>query len=143
MAGSMTYRSYTSDGGVTYSVKCDESNADAIAVSGTGTSSGVVLLPVRTANAPLLPRGAKLRYANCSNSNNPLQKRRFAFTGASAAILATDGATISAPAYPGPNGTTAGTAIVWKVNSLRGEKFPKAPAFDSPDTGLTDGTITQ
>jgi hypothetical protein len=26
---------------------------------------------------------------------------------------------------------------------LRGEKFPKAPAFDSPDTGLTDGTTTQ
>lgn len=143
MAGSMTYRSYTADGGGVYSVKCDESNADAIAVSGTGTSSGVALLPVRTVNSPLLPRGSKMRYANCSNSNNPVQKRRFYFSGVNASILATDGATITAPAYPGANGTTAGTAVIWKVNSLRGEKITKAPAFDSPDTGLTDGTPGQ
>jgi hypothetical protein len=143
MAGSLTYRSYVSDGGVAYTVKVDKSNADAIAVSGAGVSNGTVLLTVRNANAPLLPIGGKMRYANCTNTNNPNQKRRFYFGTGSAASLATDGATIVAPAYPTANDASPGPTTVWKVNSVRGEKFRKAPDFNSPDTGLTDGTIPQ
>jgi hypothetical protein len=141
MAGSLTYRSYTNDGGVKYSVKIDESNANGIAISGTGTSNPVVLMPLRNANAPLLSKGAKMRYANCSSVNNPTIRRRFYYSVESAATLATDGATITAPIYPDQNGTTGGVASSWKVNTVVGEKFRRAPAFDAPDTGLTDGTV--
>jgi hypothetical protein len=142
MSGSMTYRGYTADGGAVYSIKCDESNANAIATNGAGTSSGV-LLPIRTVNSPLPPCGLKPRYANCYNSANPNQKRRFKFSTAAAVVVTSEGATISAEDYPAGGGNTPGVAQTWVVSSIRGEKSRKAPAFNAVDTGLTDGTVSQ
>jgi hypothetical protein len=142
MSGSMTYRTYTSDGGVVYSLKCDESNANAIAINGAGVSSSA-LLPVRTVNSPLPPCSLKPRYANCYNQANPNQKRRFKFTTAAAVVLASEGATISAEDYPAGGGNSPGTVQTWIVASVRGEKSRKTPAVSAPDTGLTDGTVSQ
>lgn len=142
MSGSMTYRGYTADGGQVYSVKCDESNANATATNGAGTTSSV-LLPVRIANAPLPPCGLKMRYANCTNISNPNQKRRFAFSTAAAVVITSDGATISAEDYPAGGGLATGVVQTWKVTSIRGEKSRKAPAFNAKDTGLDDGTVSQ
>jgi hypothetical protein len=142
MSGSMTHRTYTSDSGVVYSVKVDESNANAIATNGAGVSSSA-LLPARTVNSPYPPCGMKPRYANCYNSANPNQKRRFKFTTAAAVVLASDGATISAEDYPAGGGNAPGTVQTWVVTSIRGEKSRKAPSITSVDTGLTDGTVAQ
>lgn len=142
MSGSMTFRTYASDGGIVYSLKCDESNANAIATSGSGTASSA-LLPTRTANSPLPPVGLKPRYANCYNSTSPNQKRRFKFTAAASAVLASDGATISAEDYPAGGGNAPGTTQTWVVTSVRGEKSRKTPAITAVDTGLTDGTTSQ
>lgn len=142
MSGSMTYRQYTGENGTAYSIKCDESNANAVATNGAGIASAA-LLPVRTANLPLPPCGLKPRYANCYNSANPLQKRRFKFSTAAASVIISDGATISAEDYPAGGGNAPGTTQTWIVTSVRGEKSRKAPSFTSADTGLTDGTVSQ
>jgi hypothetical protein len=142
MSGSLTWRGYTSDNGTVYSIKCDESNANAIATNGAGTASGV-LLPVRTANAPLAPCGLKPRYVNTYNQANPSQKRRFKYSTAAAVVLLSQGATISAEDYPAGGGTAPGTTQTWVVASPRGEKSRSAPPITAPDTGLTDGTVSQ
>jgi hypothetical protein len=138
----MTHRTYTSDNGTVYSLKCDESNANAIATNGAGIASAA-LLPVRTANSPYPPCGMKPRYANCYNSANINQKRRFKFTTAAAVVLASDGATISAEDYPAGGGNAPGVVQTWIVTSIRGEKSRKSPAITAADTGLTDGTVSQ
>jgi hypothetical protein len=138
MAGSLTWRQYTSDSGVAYSIKLDESNA-----RGTvGTTAGD-LCPVRTANLSLPPAGFKPRYANCYNQATPTQKRKF-LVGSLTALssLAAPGSTITATAVSGA-ADTAGTTVTWVVSSVRGERFRLAPPFGSPDTGLTDGSATQ
>lgn len=142
MSGSMTYRQYTASNGTVYSIKCDESNANATATNGAGVTSAV-LLPVRTANAPLPPCGFKFRYANTSNSANPAQKRRFKYSTAAAVVVESEGATISAEDYPAGGGNAVGVVQTWKVNSVSGEKRRFAPAINAPDTGLTDGTVSQ
>jgi hypothetical protein len=60
-----------------------------------------------------------------------------------APIILSDGATISAEDYPAGGGNAPGTVQTWIVTAPRGEKSRKAPAFSSPDTGLTDGTVSQ
>lgn len=142
MSGSITWRQYTNDAGTSYSIKVDESNANAIATNGGGASS-VALLPIRTTNLPLPPCGLKPRYANCYNQANPNQKRRFKFSSAASPIVLSDGATISAEDYPAGGGNAPGATQTWVVSSVRGEKSRKASPFGAPDTGLTDGTISQ
>lgn len=142
MSGSMTYRAYSDDRGTLYSIKCDESNANAIATSGAGIASAA-LLQVRVANSPLPPTGLKPRYANTYNSANPTQKRRFKFSTAAATVILSDGATIAAEDYPAGGGNAPGTTQTWVVTSVRGEKSRKAPSYTSSDTGLTDGTPSQ
>jgi hypothetical protein len=133
MAGSLIYRDYTSDSGVIYAVKLDESNSEA-------TIGGTVLVPARAAaGAVQKPAGLKLRYANAYNQDNPSQKRRFYLgTAAVATAAAAAGATISAEDYPGAD-AAAGVAQTWVITSLRGEKAVKVPAVAAPDTGLDDG----
>ena len=141
MAGSLTWRSYTADSGVEYSIKTDESNANGVAA---GTSStGGALCPVRTTNSPRLPCGVKKRYALATLGSNPLVRRKFT-VGSTAAfsLLQQPGATINASVYPGA-GDTAGAGVVWNVTATRGEKANNVPGYSAADTGLTDGTISQ
>jgi hypothetical protein len=139
MSGSLTYRSYTSDNGIIYSVKTDESNAEARVVGGAAND----LMPIRTANSPALPTGVKKRYVNTFNSALPAQRRRFyvgtlaAFAQATAA-----GAQLTTNEFSGAGNTTS-TTITWNVSSFSGEKARVIPSFSASDTGLTDGDATQ
>lgn len=140
MAGSRSWRQYIGDDGTSYSVQVDESNANAT-IGGAG--GNVIMLPVRTANFPAIPCSLKMRYVNAYNNTTPSIKRKF-YVGTSAGQLAAaaPGAQITAEIYPGA-GDTAGTASIWTITSLRGEKTRKPPGFGAPDTGLTDGTTSQ
>jgi hypothetical protein len=138
MAGSLTWRQYTTDAGVSYSIRIDESNANAALVGGTAGA----IMSIRTANLPLIPVGIKKRYVNAYNSALPAQKRKFYIGSAAVASTLVSGSTLSAEAYPGTV-DTAGTAVTWIITSYRGEKSRFAPAFSAADTGLTDGTVSQ
>jgi hypothetical protein len=138
----MTYRQYTAGSGVVYSIKCDESNANATATNGAGIASSV-LLPVRTANAPLMPCGLKPRYAIAVNTANKNQKRRFKYSTAAAVVVESEGATISAEDYPAGGGNAPGIVQTWAVTYIGGEKARKAPAITAADSGLDDGTVAQ
>jgi hypothetical protein len=141
MAGSMTYRLYTADDGTQYSVKTDESNANATA--NAGASDSAAFLPVRTANFPPPPKSLKKRYVNAFLTSNVFVRRRFYVSGTATTVANQYGAIITTSAYPSADGLTAGTVATWIVTSFVGEKSRKPPAFNAADTGLTDGTITQ
>ena len=139
MAGSLTYRTYVADSGVSYSIKIDESNAQA-AVSGGSASP---LCPVRTGNFPAPPTGLKYRYLLCFNQAEPDQKRRFTVGDPTVIVSATaPGATLTAEAYPGAT-DTPGSNVTWIITAYRGEKSRGIPAITATDTGLTDGDAAQ
>lgn len=137
MAGSLTFRAYTSDDGSVYSLRIDESNASA-----TSGGSAAILAPVRTASSPQLPRGVTPRYCNAFLTANPLIRRRFYIGNpvAASAVIATG--SLSAEYAPGATGG-AGVPAPWSVTSYRGEKYTIPVGFGSPDTGLTDGDTAQ
>lgn len=141
MSGSLTTRQYTADNGATYSIRCDESNANATASAGGTTSPP--LLPIRIANQPYPPAGLKPRYVNAYNSANPNQRRRFKYSTSAQTVLLADGAIISCEDYPNAGATGAGVTQTWIVTSPVGEKSRKPKPFNAPDTGLTDGTVSQ
>jgi hypothetical protein len=139
MAGSMTWRKYTSDSGADYSAKIDESNAGAI------IGASPVFMPARTVNNPQLPRGLQKRYVLATNVANPKLKRKF-YVGTQAilnTILGNLNTPIVASDYPGATGTTAGTNTNWTVTYVSGEKSRLTPIVTAADTGLDDGTTTQ
>jgi hypothetical protein len=142
MSGSMTYRGYTADDGSVYTLKVDESNANAIATNGAGLASGV-LLPVRIANSGFPPCGLKPRYVNTYNRANRNQRRTFKYSTAVQQIILSEGATITAEDYPAGGGTGPGVVQTWVVTKPVGETKRKAPPFNAPDTGLDDGTVSQ
>lgn len=131
MAGSLSWKQYTSDAGTAYSVYVDESNAEA-------TVSGTPLLAPLSGTNPILPRRFHMRYANCYNSTTPAIKRKFWIGTTAALALLAVGNTISGSAYPG-SGDTSGAASTWIVSSIRGERLTPPPTTATPDTGLTDG----
>jgi len=141
MSGSITTRQYTSDNGATYSIRCDESNANATASAGGITSPP--LLPIRTTNQPFPPVGLKPRYVNAYNSANPAQRRRFKYSTSAQTVVLADGATISCEDYPAGGGNLPGVTQTWIVTSPVGEKSRKPKPFNAPDTGLTDNTVSQ
>ena len=139
MAGSLTYRTYTADSGVSYSIKIDESNAQA-AISGGAAGA---LCPVRSGNFPAPPSGLKYRYILCYNQAEPDQRRKFTIGDPTLVVSATaPGATLTAESYPGVNDTT-GSNVTWIITAYRGEKSRGIPAITATDTGLTDGDATQ
>lgn len=143
MAGSLTYREYTADNGISYSIKIDESNANCTVTNPlTNTTSGA-LCKVRTANLPTMPAGMKPRYCYGYLAANVLVKRKF-IVGDPTLIpsINTVGATGLTTSYPSPT-DTSGTSVGWIMSNVRGEKSRKAPSITAPDTGLTDGTVTQ
>ena len=139
MAGSLTYRRYIADSLAAYSARVDKSNSNAEV---TGASGGS-LMPIRTVDYPAAPRGLSKRYVLCYNKANPSERRKF-YVGSPSLVAAAvaPGATLTAEDYPGA-GDTAGSNVTWVVTYYRGETLRLAPAFSSPDTGLTDGLATQ
>jgi hypothetical protein len=139
MSGSLTYRAYTSDTGIVYSVKVDESNSEARVVGGAAND----VMPARTVNAPAVPSGLKKRYVNTFNSALPAQRRRFYIGNLAAFAQATAaGAQLTTNEFSGAGNTTSAT-VTWNVSSFSGEKSRVIPAIAATDTGLTDGDATQ
>lgn len=141
MSGSMTERQYTADNGATYSIRCDESNANATATAGGITSPP--LLPIKIANQPFAPQGTKFRYVNAYNQANPAQRRRFKYSISAQTVILAPGATISCEDYPAAGATASGVTQTWIVGTAVGEKSRRSKPFSAPDTGLTDGTVSQ
>jgi hypothetical protein len=138
MAGSKSYRQYTSDNGTTYTVLVDESNANAVIGAGT-----LPLIPLRTAASGRLPSGIVQRYVLCSLVSNPRVRRKFKVgnPGLIGNALA-PGAIIKAQVYP-TSADAVPTTEDWNVTAYRGEKINSVPGLLAVDTGLTDGTATQ
>lgn len=138
MAGSISYRKYTSDSGAQYTIKIDKSNA-----SGNIAGDARPLCAVRDANYTLLPRGFKKRYLLAFQSDLPRIKRKFYVgdpTLLGAALV--PGATIVATSYPLPDGT-AGFETTFVVTAYRGEGQQIASSFRTEDSGLDDGLVVQ
>lgn len=139
MSGSLTYRRYTTDNGVDYAIKIDESNASATVSGFSGE-----LVPPRAGNYPLLCKGAiQPRYVNAYRQDNPAYKRKFIVGGvagvnavfAPGSVISTEGIRI--------DDNTAVRDVTWVITSYRGEKQNFAPSFNAPDTGLIDGDTAQ
>lgn len=139
MSGSRSWRQYSTDAGVNYSVNMDESNAN-----GTQGSGGV-LCAVPTANLPRLPMGVKKRYVIAYAINNPKIKRKFTVgsTARFAALQAAAGTAISAADYSASGNSTGGTLVLWQISYFRGEAARLPAAFNAVDTGLDDGSVSQ
>jgi hypothetical protein len=139
MAGSLTWREYQADDGKLYSVRVDESNANAT------TPLGTTLLPVRTANHPQLPKGIKMRYVLTKSVDINLAKKKF-YIGTQATMTVTKSSanqTISAAYNATNDDSSGGTLTSWAITYYKGEVSKIAPAISTPDTGLTDGTAAQ
>lgn len=139
MSGSLTHRSYISDSGTNYTIKVDESNANAFGTLGTS------LCAVRTANAPYPPKTLKKRYVLATALQNPNIRRRF-YVGSLATfqgLLSQTSRILTAATYPSADGTQAAVSDQWVMTFSKGEEARTPPDFSAPDTGLTDGTVTQ
>ena len=123
MSGSLTWRTYTTDGGTANSVFRDESNAEA-------TAGALTMLTAFTAGAPGLSNLIKPRYVNTQLSTDPTRRKRFIVGLISTYNSITSGSTIV------ETGTAGGT---WNVTGKVGEK-QRIPT--SVDTGQTDGDAT-
>jgi len=137
MAGSLTWRSYTADSGITYSIRVDESNSRA-----TVSSNAAPLCPVRTANYPAMPSGLKKRYVLAYSQANPNIRRKFWVGDVAQITNVLVGGLLIGEDYPGA-ADAAGVNANWVITAYRGEKSRVIPTFGAPDTGLTDGTVGQ
>jgi len=139
MAGSISWREYTSDDGTIYAIRSDESNANAFGAAGSS------LLPVPTGNRQQIPKGLKKRYVIATSISNPNLRRKF-YVGSQATMLALKNQspkTITATDYPNAGATNAGVTTTWTITYFKGEISRVVPDFTAPDTGLTDGTVSQ
>jgi hypothetical protein len=125
MSGSLTWRVYTGDGGVQYSVFRDESNSESVV-----TGSSAPLLGAFVAGAQGLSQLIRPRYVNAQLSTDPTRRKRFVVGTVAAFGAITAGATITENTTP---------ALVWNVTGKVGEKV-RIPT--SVDTGQTDGDAT-
>jgi hypothetical protein len=120
MAGALRVFSYTSDATIGYGVRLDRTNARGT-VTGTSEPLFAAVTPDNIGNN--VPKGIKLRYANCVDVTNPKIKRRI-YIGNLAAYFALSQATnprIDIEQYPG-NDDSVGTINTFAVQSLVGEK---------------------
>jgi hypothetical protein len=117
MTGSRRWFEYESNAGVLYAVELDESNAES-------NLGGIRLFSDLTAQAVLFPKRASMRYVNASLVGDPLQRRRF-WVGEPTVFNAI-----------APGDAIADGSAVWRINSVRGEKFTIPSTIDS---GLIDG----
>jgi hypothetical protein len=116
MSGSLSYQKYTTDGGVSYSILCDRSNALAVNASATATPGS---LPPAT-----LPRNIKPRYALFSDSTGTIKRRVPILTLADLTALAANASFV-------PGGETATVNLTY----VRGEAT-RVPHLT--DTGRTN-----
>lgn len=137
MAGSRTIKKYTTDGGVDFLIRIDESNAEAL----NSADEELALTP--TADVEFLPQGFTPRYILAFRTDEPNFKRKFK-VGNPAAIpeLVVAGAKVFAQLVP-TSDDTVGTQVEFTVTAYRGEKRAVAPSvINKEDTGLIDGDLS-
>ena len=138
MAGSLTWRKYTSDNGLEYSIKIDESNANAYIQSLT------VLCAIRTANHPPLPCNIKPRLIHAVAYFDQSIKRSFVM-GNRDHLSQFYALTPGAMYLNYDNAGTGGADFYWLITGYVGETIrdmTELTRFDYlKDSGLTDGTV--
>lgn len=133
MAGSITNKVYTSDDGVSYNIRIDESNAEGEVSNYDNPCCDNLSTPL-----PDLPRGLTPRYFLATLALNPLIKRKFILGNPAGVPGGTSpGATILAPYVANSDGTP-GAAITWRITYYRGEAR-RVTQLVNADTGITDG----
>jgi hypothetical protein len=125
MSGSLTWRTYTGDSGIQYSVFRDESNSEAIPTPGTAT-----LLSPFVTGAGGLPNLIKPRYVNAVLSTNAAIKKRFIVGTVAIFSAIVAGGTITENTTP---------VQIWNITGKVGEK-QRIPT--ATDTGQTDNDAT-
>jgi hypothetical protein len=132
MSGSVNWFAYTTDGGVLYSVRADESNA-------RGTILGTRLLTARLARYPCLPRDFRKRYVNTVLASNPRIRRKF-WVGNPLAWNKIGSGSIILAWFRTSEQIQTGRVDAWRVQSRCGEELILPPSISTGDTGLIDGT---
>ncbi len=132
MAGSLSWKKYLTDAGVTYSVKIDEGNAEA-----AGFDDVTIADEIAGVVPPELPKGFKMRYVNvkdpASNSGRKI------YVGKPDDGLATG--LVKSLLLFAFSGGSAGAAIEWLVSSFVGEQN-RVRIPSASDTGFLDGDAT-
>lgn len=136
MAGSRTWRTYISEDGTRYSIELDKSNSNAILPAG-----GVPAVPIRQSDYPPMPCNLAPRFVYAYNRDNPVKKRKFVVgaTSLAALVYTTDGGYLIVP-----NIEDNIPEDIWIITGYVGEKLSRIATYiNNPDTGLTDGTVSQ
>jgi hypothetical protein len=134
MAGSLTWREYTSDHGTIYSIRVDKSNASLVAAF-----TGEILCKVRQTSWELPPKSLILRRIHCFSQYNQDVKRSFIVgnpkvIGNSNLRIGQEYISDSAPVLGSLD------VPVWLISGYTGERFTNPPYYSQLDTGLNDGT---
>jgi hypothetical protein len=136
MSGSITWREYTSDSGVIYSIKVDKSNARLINVY-----NGEELCSPRGANWARFPIGFSPRLLYCFDQYNPRKKKTLIMGNKKVVDETSTYGNIYLSAYDA-NGEPDGKHN-WLVTGYRGESFTLPYLYSQVDSGLTDGTFNE
>jgi hypothetical protein len=135
MAGSLTWREYTSDHGTIYSIRVDKSNANKQAAY-----TGENLCEVRGANWELPPKGLIFRRVHCF-SQESLNIRRSFIVGNPKCINKSN-LRIGQEYLINPGATPGDTSLnAWIITGYTGERFTCPPFYGQLDTGLNDGSV--
>ena len=132
MAGSLSWKEYTTDAGVKYAVRIDEGNAEL-----SGFDDITLAQEIAGAVPPILPKGFAMRYVNVQDPSSGSSRKIYVgkpdnglATGAIKALLLwafTDGGAVA--------------AISWAVKSFIGEQN-RVKRASAADTGFLDGDAT-
>lgn len=115
MAGSLSYQVYQSDGGGTYAILCDKSNALAVNASASATPGS---LPAVT-----VPRNIKPRYALYADSTGFIRRKVTLLRPSD--VIALSGTSSFTP---------QGETTVVRLTAVRGEKFNLPKLVDTAQT---------
>ncbi len=134
MAGSLTWREYTSDHGTKYSIQVDKSNAKLLAAF---TGQTLCIPRVQTWEIP--PKTLKLRRIHCFSQYNQSVKRSFIV--GNPLVLSQSNLRIGQEYLSDPNPTPGALDVpVWIITGYTGERFTNPTYYYQLDTGLNDGT---
>jgi hypothetical protein len=109
LAGTLGFYKYQSDNGTTYSIRMDDSNADAVNNE-----------PVSSANLPSLPFGMRPRKAHFQHYNEATKRlmKRSVVIGSRSNPLIKNGGTATLTVWQ----ETAGATTAWRCTGYTGER---------------------
>jgi hypothetical protein len=135
MAGSLTWREYTSDHGTIYSIRVDKSNANK-----RTAYTGEELCSPRGFIWELPPRSLILRRVHCFSQESVNIRRSFIVGNPK--CLNRSNLRIGQEYLVSPSATPGDTALsAWIITGYTGERFTCPPFYNQLDTGLNDDSI--